>query len=194
MANAEAVRRQDALRRAAAIEAVMLDVDGTLTDGTIWIGQSGEAMKGFSVHDGFGLKLLRQAGLRLAIVTGRRSAIVEARAAELGITTVVQGVADKAGALRDLAQRFGLPHGAIACIGDDWPDLPAFAIAGLAAAPAGAAAPVLAAAHWVSTRAAGAGAVREFAEWLLAARGELDAMLARYRPGAAPGPDGAAVG
>lgn len=193
MDTAETLWRQDALRRAASIEAVMLDVDGTLTDGTIWIGQSGEAMKGFSVHDGFGLTLLRQAGLKLAIVTGRRSAIVEARAVELGITTVVQGVADKAGAMCDLAQRFGLQVGAIACIGDDWPDLPAFAIAGLAAAPAGAAAPVLAAAHWVSTRPAGAGAVREFAEWLLTARGEHDTMLARYRPGAVPGPDSPGV-
>lgn len=190
---AEAPRREDALRRAAAVRAVMLDVDGTLTDGTIWIGQSGESMKGFSVHDGFGLTLLRQAGLQLAIVTGRRSAIVEARAAELGISTVMQGVADKGQALRELARRFGLPTEAIACIGDDWPDLPAFAIAGLAAAPAGAAAPVLAAAHWVSTRPAGRGAVREFVEWLLEARGERDTLLARYRAGAPAGPDAPAA-
>lgn len=177
--------RADAARRAPAIRAVMLDVDGTLTDGTIWIGQDGEAMKGFSVHDGFGLTLLRDAGIRLAIVTGRRSRIVEARAAELRIPTVLQGVADKGAALLELATRFDLPPAAIACIGDDWPDLPAFAVAGLAAAPAGACAPVLAAAHWVSTRPAGHGAVREFAEWLLAARGELDALLARYRSGGA---------
>jgi 3-deoxy-D-manno-octulosonate 8-phosphate phosphatase (KDO 8-P phosphatase) len=183
----DAARREDALRRAAAVRAVMLDVDGTLTDGTIWIGQSGEAMKGFSVHDGFGLTLLRQAGLQLAIVTGRRSAIVEVRAAELGIATVMQGVGDKAEALRELARRFGLPTSAVACIGDDWPDLPAFAIAGLAAAPAGAAAPVRAAAHWVSTRPAGQGAVREFVEWLLLARGEHDALLSRYRAGGRAG-------
>lgn len=184
----QAQRAAEAARRAAAIRAVMLDVDGTLTDGTIWIGQDGEAMKGFSVHDGFGLTLLRDAGLRLAIVTGRRSRIVEARAAELKIETVIQGVGDKGAALRELAASFGLPPTAIACVGDDWPDLPAFALAGLAAAPAGACAPVLAAAHWVSTRPAGQGAVREFAEWLLAARGELDALLARYRRGASPGP------
>jgi 3-deoxy-D-manno-octulosonate 8-phosphate phosphatase (KDO 8-P phosphatase) len=169
----------------------MLDVDGTLTDGTIWIGQDGETMKGFSVHDGFGLTLLRDAGIRLAIVTGRRSRIVEARAAELRIETVIQGVGDKGAALRELAARFGLPATAIACIGDDWPDLPAFALAGLAAAPVGASAPVLAAAHWVSTRPAGHGAVREFAEWLLAARGELDALLARYRSGGSPAPQAA---
>ncbi|MFP5461067.1 MAG: KdsC family phosphatase [Gammaproteobacteria bacterium] len=189
--SSRARRAAEAARRAASIRAVMLDVDGTLTDGTIWIGQDGEAMKGFSVHDGFGLTLLRDAGIRLAIVTGRRSRIVEARAAELKIGTVIQGVGDKAAALRELAARFALPPTAIACIGDDWPDLPAFALAGLAAAPAGASAPVLAAAHWVSTRSAGQGAVREFAEWLLAARGELDALLARYLRGGSPGPQAA---
>lgn len=186
-------RRAEALRRAAAIRAVMLDVDGTLTDGTIFIGQEGEAMKGFSVHDGFGLTLLREAGLRLAIVTGRKSRIVEARAAELRIDTVMQGVPDKGAALRELAARFELPTAAIACIGDDWPDLPAFAVAGLAAAPAGAAAPVLAAAHWVSSLPAGRGAVREFVEWLLRARGEYEPLLARYRGSSAHGPDSAAA-
>ena len=171
----------DAARRAAGIRAVMLDVDGTLTDGSLYIGQDGEAMKAFCVHDGFGLTLLREAGLRLAIVTGRRSRIVEARAAELRIETVLQGVADKAAALRELAGHFGVPPAAIACMGDDWPDLPAFGLAGLAAAPASAAEPVRAAAHWVSTRPAGQGAVREFAEWLLEVRGERDALLDRYR-------------
>lgn len=171
----------EAARRAARIRAVMLDVDGTLTDGRIHIGQDGEAMKAFCVRDGFGLTLLREAGLQLAIVTGRRSRIVEARAAELRIETVMQGVADKAAALRELAGRFGLPTSAIACIGDDWPDLPAFGLAGLAAAPACAAEPVRAAAHWVSTQPAGRGAVREFAEWLLEVRGERNALLDRYR-------------
>lgn len=174
----------DARLRAAGIRVVALDVDGTLTDGTIFIGPAGETMKGFSVHDGFGLTLLREAGLRLAIVTGRGSAIVEARAAELRFDAVLQRVKDKAAALAELGRRFGCPTQAIAYMGDDWPDLPAFSVAGLAAAPAGASAPVLAGAHWVSTRPAGAGAVREFAEWLLEMRGELATLLARHRAGA----------
>lgn len=171
----------DARERAATIRVVALDVDGTLTDGTIFIGPAGESMKGFSVHDGFGLTLLREAGLRLAIVTGRGSAIVEARAAELRFDAVMQKVKDKAAALAELARRFGCTPAAIAYMGDDWPDLPAFAVAGLAAAPASASAPVLAGAHWVSSRPAGHGAVREFAEWLLEARGELGTMLARHQ-------------
>lgn len=175
-------------RRAAAIRLVMLDVDGTLTDGRIYIGQAGEAMKAFSVHDGFGLTLLREAGLRVALVTGRHSGIVEVRAAELRVDAVMQGVRDKAAALDELAWRFGLAPAAIACMGDDWPDLPALLRAGLAAAPAQAAAPVLEAAHWVSTRPAGEGAVREFAEWLLQARGELQPLLARHRSGGADQP------
>lgn len=81
--------------RAAAIEVLALDVDGTLTDGRIYIGPQGEVMKAFSVRDGFGLTLLREAGLKLAIITARQSAIVEQRARELGIATVMQGVRDK---------------------------------------------------------------------------------------------------
>src|SRR5512137_297544 len=115
----------DAAGRAAGIRVLALDVDGTMTDGTIWIGPGAEAMKGFSVRDGFGLRLLREAGLRLAIVTGRSSEIVATRAAELRFDAVVQGAADKVAALRELAARFGVGLEAIAYMGDDWPDLPA---------------------------------------------------------------------
>ena len=173
----------DAARRAAGIRLLALDVDGTMTDGTLFIGPQGEAMKGFSVRDGFGLTLLKEAGIRRAIVTGRRSEIVERRAAELGIDIVHQGVHDKAQALADLAGTTGLTLAQIAYMGDDWPDLPALRIAGLAAAPADAAAAVLACAHWVSSCRAGHGAVRELAEWILQARGELDRLLERHRGG-----------
>jgi 3-deoxy-D-manno-octulosonate 8-phosphate phosphatase (KDO 8-P phosphatase) len=178
-------RCADAADRARRIRVLALDVDGTLTDGTIHIGPSGEAMKGFSVRDGFGLTLLREAGIGLAIVTGRESAIVERRAAELRIDAVMQRVPDKAAALAALAGRFDCSADAIAFMGDDWPDLPALAAAGLAAAPADAEPAVIARAHWVASRPAGRGAVREFAEWLLACRGELDALLARHGAGGA---------
>jgi len=177
-------RVADARARARGIRVVALDVDGTLTDGTIFIGPAGETMKGFSVHDGFGLTLLRESGIRLAIVTGRQSAIVEARAAELRFDAVMQGVRDKAAALRALATRFECTPTQVAFMGDDWPDLPAMAIAGLSAAPADASGPVLEQAHWVSSRTAGRGAVREFAEWLLEALGARDALLARHRASA----------
>ncbi|MBN9430657.1 MAG: HAD-IIIA family hydrolase [Burkholderiales bacterium] len=177
------------LRRAAAIALVALDVDGTLTDGRIFIGPAGEAMKAFSVHDGFGLTLLREAGVKLAIITARQSSIVELRAAELKLDAVVQGAKDKGAALAGLCQRFGIPLAQTAFVGDDWADLSAMAIAGLPASVAGAAPEVRERAHWVSQAPAGRGAVREFAEFLLRARGGFDAALARYtthRPDPAP--------
>jgi 3-deoxy-D-manno-octulosonate 8-phosphate phosphatase (KDO 8-P phosphatase) len=170
-------------QRAASIRMLALDVDGTLTDGMIYIGPQAEAMKAFSVRDGLGISLLRQAGLKLAIVTARQSSIVEIRAAELGFDVVIQSASDKATALRQLALQSELEVSEIAYMGDDWSDLPALSIAGLAAAPADATAPVLRASHWVSTRKAGQGAVREFAEWLLECQGRLQVLLEKYRTG-----------
>jgi 3-deoxy-D-manno-octulosonate 8-phosphate phosphatase (KDO 8-P phosphatase) len=167
--------------RAQAIRMLALDVDGTMTDGTIYIGPQSEAMKGFSVRDGLGLALLRQAGLKIAIVTARQSSIVQVRAAELRFDAVKQSAGDKAAALHQLARDFELKPDQIAYMGDDWNDLPALSIAGLAAAPADATDPVLRAAHWVSRRPAGHGAVRELAEWLLECQGKLEGLLDAYR-------------
>ena len=122
--------------RARAIRLVALDVDGTLTDGRLYIGAHDEAMKGFSVRDGFGLNLLARAGIAVAIVTGRRSAIVERRAAELSIPHLLQGVKDKAQAIDDLSGRTGVAPVHMAFMGDDWPDLPALLRVGLPAAVA----------------------------------------------------------
>lgn len=179
-------RERDLVARASAIRLVALDVDGTLSDGTLFIGPSGEAMKGFSVLDGFGLTLLREAGIRIAIITGRGSSIVEARAAELKFDAVLQRVRDKAAALSEVARSFECPPASVAFMGDDWPDLPAMSIAGIAAAPASAVRQVREAADWVSTLPAGRGAVREFAEWLLEAQGHLDALLESHRAGVGP--------
>ncbi|MGE0312054.1 MAG: KdsC family phosphatase [Lautropia sp.] len=170
-------------RRAARVRLLAMDVDGTLTDGRIVIGPRGEATKHFSVRDGFGLSLLRQAGIELAIVTGRHSRIVEQRAAELGISRVLQKVADKRAALVSLcdALRIGLADAAFA--GDDWPDLPAMRACGFAAAPIDAEPEVRAVAHWVSTRRAGRGAIRELAETLLRAQGRYAPALAAFGGG-----------
>ncbi len=176
---------RDISRRAAAVRLVALDVDGTLTDGRLFIGPTGEAMKAFSVRDGFGLALLREAGVKLAVITARRSAIVEVRAAELKFDHVLQGVEDKAAALRESCTRFGLGTHQAAFMGDDWPDLGAMALAGLAASVADAPQQVRERAHWVSRAPAGRGAVREFAEFVLHAQDRFDAALAR-RTGAAP--------
>lgn len=169
----------DTLVRARALRLLALDVDGTLTDGRINIGPDGECFKSFSVRDGFGLTLLREAGIRLAIVTARRSSIVEHRARELHIEDIVQGAADKAAALAALCERHALPIETAGFVGDDWGDLPAMRVAGFAAAPIDAAPEVRERAHWLSSCPAGHGAIRELAEFILKARGEFDAALNR---------------
>ena len=160
-------------RRAKAIRLLAMDIDGTLTDGAILIGPTGEAMKRFSVRDGFGLRLLADAGIELAIVTGRHSDIVSQRAAELKITHVYQAVGDKRERMSRLCAELGLDLAQAAFAGDDWPDLPAMRACGLAVAPADAEPAVLACAHWVAPRRAGHGAIRDIAEFLLAAQGRL---------------------
>ena len=119
--------------RAAALRLMVFDVDGVLTDGSLWYGENGEVMKRFHALDGHGLKLLTESGLRVALVTGRRGGIVDRRAAELGISDVIQGVRDKGQALADLAQRYGIALEQTGFMGDDLIDLPAMQRAGFAA-------------------------------------------------------------
>ncbi len=176
----EGARTDEAVARAARVRLVALDVDGTLTDARLHIGRDGEAMKSFSARDGFGLTLLREAGIRIALVTARRSTIVEARAAELRIDDVLQAVPDKAQALQALCVQRGIALAECAFVGDDWPDLRAMSVAGLAATVVDAPREVRELAHWVSALPAGRGAVREFAEFVLRAQGVFDAALARY--------------
>jgi 3-deoxy-D-manno-octulosonate 8-phosphate phosphatase (KDO 8-P phosphatase) len=166
--------------RARQIKLVACDVDGTLTDGTLYFSGSGELCKGFSVRDGLGLVLLREAGIKIVVITGRSSDIVQTRANDLKFDACLQGVKDKRLALQEVCASFGLAVSQAAMIGDDWPDLPAMAVCGLAVAVANASAPVLAASHWRSTLQPGHGAVREFAEWLLQEQGLYDSALARH--------------
>jgi 3-deoxy-D-manno-octulosonate 8-phosphate phosphatase (KDO 8-P phosphatase) len=162
------------------VRLMAFDVDGTLTAGGIHVGPDGEAFKTFSVRDGLGLVLLREAGIRVALVTGRSSAIVAARARELGIETVLQAVADKGDAMRGLCADAGITLAQAGFMGDDWPDLPAMRLVGFAAAVPDAAPEVREAAHWVASAPAGGGAARELAELLLRAQGRLPAALGRF--------------
>ncbi len=166
--------------RAAAVRLMAFDVDGTLTDGGIYIGGQGEIQKRFSVRDGLGLVLLRQAGIHVALITGRTSSIVSERARELGITHVLQGVADKAAALRELCDQLSLSPAQAGFMGDDWPDIPAMRTAGFAATLPDAPAEVIEIAHWTARRPAGHGAARELAEYLLQAQGLLDQCRGRF--------------
>jgi 3-deoxy-D-manno-octulosonate 8-phosphate phosphatase (KDO 8-P phosphatase) len=131
-----------ALALAARVKLMAFDVDGTLTDGGILISAGGELFKRFSVRDGLGLVMLQQAGIRVALVTGRSSEIVAQRARELKIDTVLQGVADKAHAMRELCEQGGLTLEQAGFMGDDWPDLPAMQAVGFAAAVPDAAHPL----------------------------------------------------
>ncbi len=154
----------------AKIELLVLDVDGVLTDGSLYFGARGESLKVFNVRDGHGIKLLMGQGVQIAMFSGRRSAAVTARVRELKVRHVVQGCADKLQALRDLCARLGLDPLACACIVDDTPDLPLMSAVGFAAAVADAHPLVLRAAHWVAKAAGGRGAVRELCDALLRAR------------------------
>jgi 3-deoxy-D-manno-octulosonate 8-phosphate phosphatase (KDO 8-P phosphatase) len=156
-----------ALRR---IQLLVLDVDGVLTDGRLFYGAKGEALKAFHVRDGHGIKQVSAAGITVAIISGRKSPAVAKRARELGIRHVMQGASDKLAALTRLlkARKVALEH--CACVGDDTPDAPILQVAGLAIAVADAHADALAAAHLVTSRPGGHGAVREVCDWLLDAR------------------------
>jgi len=153
----------------------VLDVDGVLTDGRLYFDARGEALKVFHVRDGHGIKLLMQAGVQVAALSGRRSPAVAVRMRELGVPTLVQACSDKVAALERISKRLGIPMAASACIVDDTADLPLMAAVGFAAAVADAHPVVLSAAHWVSPSAGGHGAVREFCDEVLRAR-------ARARP------------
>jgi 3-deoxy-D-manno-octulosonate 8-phosphate phosphatase (KDO 8-P phosphatase) len=153
------------------IKAIALDVDGTLTDGGLWWGVSGEETKRFSYADVMGVSLARRAGFLIALISGEDSPLVDRYAAKLLLKDITQGCRDKAAALRALAKNNGLALAEICFMGDDVNDLPAMQIVGLAAAPADARPEVLAAAAFISTRPGGHGAVRELVDALLAARG-----------------------
>ena len=167
--------------RAAAIQLLVLDVDGVLTDGSIYYGNQGEELKAFSIKDGLGIKLLQRSGIEVAIITGRNSEIVNRRASELGIKLVVQGREDKRIALRELCQQLALAVTACAYMGDDLPDLGAINDAGLGLTVADACAAVATAADWQAQMPGGRGAVREAAEFLLQARGQWQALEADYQ-------------
>jgi 3-deoxy-D-manno-octulosonate 8-phosphate phosphatase (KDO 8-P phosphatase) len=167
--------------RAAGIRLAVFDVDGVLTDGGLLLGPNGEEYKIFHAHDGLGLVMLREAGLKVAIISSRSAPVVAERMAALGIEHVFQGREDKRAILLELAGKLGVKPEEIAYVGDDLVDLPAMAAAGLPIAVADAHASVRESAQWVTRRSGGRGAAREVCEMLLEAQGLLEARIARYR-------------
>ena len=165
---------------AAKLKLIAMDVDGVLTTGAVTYDSNGLEHKSFCIKDGLGIKLLQKAGLRVALITGRASPMVERRASELGITDVIQGREDKLTALKEMTALVGCTLEEAAYMGDDLPDLAAIKTVAHGACPADAVGAVRDAADYVTTSSGGQGAVREWAETLLQARGEWQALLKTY--------------
>ena len=159
---------------------VAFDVDGVLTDGGLYLADSGEEFKRFNTLDGHGLKMLKASGVELAIITGRTSNCVALRAKNLGISRLYQGVEDKLATMKSLLAELNLSPETAAYMGDDVVDLPVMRFVGLALSVPSAPQVVRDRAHYVSQREAGHGAVREVCELILGAQGTLDAQLAPY--------------
>ncbi len=162
------------MERAARIRLLALDVDGVLTDGRLYFDNDGGEMKSFSTRDGLGIRLLAEQGIETALITARKSRIVQARAENLRIRHVYQGSLRKLDAFHDLLSATGLDPDQVCYAGDDWLDLPLLGRVGLAVTPADGDRVVRDRVHWVTERPGGRGAVREICDLILAAQG-LDA-------------------
>jgi len=170
----------DIRERAARVRLACFDVDGTLTDGRLWLDAEGRELKAFDIHDGMGLRLLEEHGVRVALVTARHSAVAEARGRELRLAEVHIGVKDKRALLESLCAKYGHTPAEAAMMGDDLVDLGAMGIAGLAVAPANAHAWVKERVHWRTRAGGGQGAARELCDLILGAQGKAEAVLAGF--------------
>ena len=168
------------LIRAKRIRLIAFDVDGIMTDGGLYLSDSGEEFKRFNSLDGHGLKMLRASGVEPAIITGRTSRCVELRAKNLGITHLYQGVENKLAAMQDLLGKLGITLDAAAFMGDDVVDLPVMRRVALAVSVPEAPQIVRSLSHYVTQRQGGHGAVREVCELLMSSQNTLDAQLAPY--------------
>ncbi|WP_277189458.1 HAD family hydrolase [Caballeronia sp. BR00000012568055] len=163
---------------ASRVKLMIFDVDGVFTDGSLYFSAEGDTMKSFNSLDGHGVKMLQKIGIQTAIITGRKSGIVNARAKELGITHLFQGVEDKTVALEELLVKAGVSAADCGYMGDDWPDLAVMRRCGFAAAPANAHPEVIQRVHWVAEARGGHGAVREVCDAILRAQHRYDELLA----------------
>ncbi len=166
--------------KAARIVFMGFDVDGVLTDGTLYFSSQGDEMKAFSSLDGHGLKMLQRAGVEVAIISGRSSRALELRAKNLGVKELHMGVADKRALLAGLAAQRGIELAQAGYMGDDVVDLPVLRACGFSASVADAHGEVVSRVDYVATREGGHGAVREVCDLILRAQGKWDAAMAEY--------------
>ncbi|MCH4166230.1 MAG: HAD hydrolase family protein [Megasphaera sp.] len=165
------------------IKLLALDVDGVLTDGIIYYSPAGDAMKGFSARDGMGISLVRAAGLKTALITGRRSPMVEQRAKDLHIDYVIQDAERKLPAMEELCNTIGLTMAEVAYMGDDLNDVELISHCGFGAAPLDACEEARRAAAFVSAYNGGHGALREFVEYILKNQDLWNVVLDQYLKG-----------
>lgn len=168
------------LEQARHLNALVLDVDGILSDGFVTLSNSGDELKSFDIRDGLGMKLVQQAGIKVVIITGRKSQIVEKRMSDLGVDLVFQGREDKGVALREACAELGLSPEECLYMGDDWPDLSAFAIAGMKVTVPNGHVEVRRRADLVTQASGGRGAVREVCDMLLVAKGVYQELLEKF--------------
>jgi 3-deoxy-D-manno-octulosonate 8-phosphate phosphatase (KDO 8-P phosphatase) len=166
--------------RAARVRLLLLDVDGVLTDGIVWMHPDGTETKGFHIRDGAAIVWAQRAGIQVGLLSQRNSGATAHRAAQLAIRVVAQGVKNKLASYEQIVADAGLPDTAVAYMGDDLLDLPVIGRVGLAAAPADAAPEVRERVHWVSARGGGRGAVRELVELVLRAQGRWEGVTRDY--------------
>ena len=172
----------DVFQRASRVRLLILDVDGVLTDGSLYFGPKDELFKVFHVRDGHGIKMAQFGGIEVAFLSGRRSDAAFLRAKELAVTRYFEGLRDKVPVLEELCRTLNLRPEEVAAVGDELVDLPLFHRVGLAVAVADAVPEVKAAAHWITLNPGGKGAVREVTGLLLKATGAWDKLLAMWRP------------
>jgi 3-deoxy-D-manno-octulosonate 8-phosphate phosphatase (KDO 8-P phosphatase) len=161
------------------IKLLILDVDGVLTDGRIVYTDAGNEVKSFHVRDGSALKFWQESGKQVAIISGRSSSVVERRAKELGISSIIQGARNKVPALEIMLQQFQLKASQVCAIGDDLADYPVLRTCGIGIAVADACTELREIAHYTTTTPGGRGAVREAIEWLMKHQGSWQTLLSR---------------
>ena len=171
---------QDFFERAKYTKLVIFDVDGVLTDGSLYLADNGQEYKAFYSLDGHGMKMLKQSGVELAIITGRTSELVPHRAKNLGIVHLYQGVENKVEAYQHLIEILQLAPEVVAYMGDDVVDLPVMRRCGLALTVPDAPQLVKQHAHYITKQGGGRGAVREICEMIMHAQGTFDAQMAPY--------------
>lgn len=171
---------QDIMQKAADVRLAIFDVDGVLTDGSLYLGDDGQEYKAFHSRDGHGIKMLKTSGVEIAIITGRSSRVVEHRMSSLGVEHVYQGQTDKLPALEELLDKLDLAPHQVAYVGDDVVDLPILIRVGLAIAVQDAHPLVKQHSHWTTPNPGGRSAVRDVCELILQAQGNLEAQLNKY--------------